>query len=451
MPSQTPSKRRSPKHGASSREAVKASRVDLGAPTPELTPDKTTVGVLEKALTIIGTTERSMKPAVLARYPAVLDSTEVKRRLAEPANKGRDTAQVAHEALKDAIASQRDDIDCLIGTAALADHPDFEGKLVYQRKDILTDYKPVSCSEDQYKDRRPTVLHFIAHYMAYGRGADDERAEKPNVGPLVPKQHQEAISALTCVVNDVLIFAEVCAVYVRTRTIDEALQKLGHDNRLRRHRPALLGPLWRAYRELVVSSTCCFGDLSSPAVQEVHAYLPRSVVEVAKRILVDIDSYVDVRRDERQTIFAAHTEGISTHSLPSYRKRLNYRPPGTFVDVHLDREPGELRIREILEVSRILYTQLRNYTETVDRVWAAEPALDAAAHYYGVDLSLKMPPPLLGSLRDQIRIGIRDDSIRMSGINSSKPSEEGWTVVKTDDKIDAYDARGRFNLLDDTR
>ncbi len=392
-----------------------------------------------------------MLPAVLARYPVVLNSAEVKRRRAEPANKGRDSAQVAHEALKDAIASQRDDIDRLIGTATLADHPDFEGKLIYQRKELLTKYQPVSCSEDQYKDRRHDVLHNIVDYMANGRGADQEQTEKTNVGLLVPKQHQEVILTLTCVVKDVLIFAEVCAVYLRTKTIDAALQKLGYDNRLRRYRPALLGPLWRAYRELVVSSTCCFSDLSSPAVQEVNAYLPRSVAEVAKRILVDIDSYVDVRSDERQKIFAAYTEGIGAHSLASYRKRLDYRPPGTFVDVHLDRELGELRIREILEVLRILYTQLRNYTEAVDRIRTAQPALDAAADYYGVDLSLKMPSPLHGSLRDQIRIRVRDDDIRMNGINSTKPSEEGWTVVITNDKIDAYDERGRFNLLDDTR
>jgi hypothetical protein len=221
--------------------------------------------------------------------------------------------------------------------------------------------------------------------------------DKRNVQPLVPKAHEAAISTLSLLVSDAVRLAELCETYLATRTLDAALQEINNQTRLRRYRSALIEPMWKAYRDLLLSSAYCLGDSGSPAGQQITRYLPADVLVAVQETLIKINSYIGVDETARRVIFDVYTRGIETQDIRTYRKH--------FADVYngwwWDFAEGEAyhwpddfdeSLKAILHACRALQDVLHNYVQDylVSAGTAKERAQAAAANYYGTDLDLKM-------------------------------------------------------------
>jgi hypothetical protein len=113
-------------------------------------------------LEIIGRDEKSIRPAVLKKYAALLSCEEVVRRSKE--DEGRTAAEHANEALLAAVNDIVDEIDHPIAEALLCTTETFEGMSVGQRKDWLHEKHHIL--PHVYRDRRPGLFRWIAEYLA---------------------------------------------------------------------------------------------------------------------------------------------------------------------------------------------------------------------------------------------------------------------------------------------
>jgi hypothetical protein len=243
--------------------------------------------------------------------------------------------------------------------------------------------------------------------------------DKINVRPLVPKAHEAAISTLSLLVSDAIRLAELCETYLATRALDAALEEINDKTRLHRHRPALMEPMWRAYRDLLLSSAYCLADSDSPAGQQVARYVPQDVLVTVEVALAEINSYVGVDETERRLIFRTYTGGIEAQDIRTYRKHIADVYNGwwwDFAEGEAYHWPDDFdkSLKAILDACRALHKYLRNYVQDylVGVGTAKEKALSAAANYYGADLDLKMSShynTTLGELLDFARPGADND------------------------------------------
>jgi hypothetical protein len=139
---------------------------------------------LAVVLAHIGRSEKSIRPSVLEKYPALLACPRVQGRAGPNATTSQ-RAQAANVEIIAAINELVLSADRAIAAAVICSESQYEGLKVYQRKELLE--KSADCiSPDQFKRRRPIVITELA--MALERGPD--RAA-PETGRLVKDPSQD--------------------------------------------------------------------------------------------------------------------------------------------------------------------------------------------------------------------------------------------------------------------
>lgn len=215
-------------------------------------------------------------------------------------------------------------------------------------------------------------------------------AHEHNVRPLVPVAYADAISNLTCLFSDAIRLHEVCLVYLRVQALDNAFHEISKGERLRRHRPALLRPMWEAYRDLLFSSTYCFDtDIESSIREKIAKYLPATVLTNAEQAISQINASIGNDDLVGRVIYLLHTQGAEGHDIRSYRQQLQDTYVGFWSSLSIERDFDE-RVTGIVKACNSLLGQLRDYVEPVDHAATAKKALAAAISYYGIARQTKL-------------------------------------------------------------
>lgn len=198
----------------------------------------------------IGRNEKSMIASALADAPELLRCPQVSCRVKpDDANNAR-RQEMAHEALKAALASLplRDQ---WIGEAILA-APPYEGENVEQRKDRLD--KDHGITGKAFKTRRPYVVGLIVEFLMRD---DSEESDPSGVG-----SDHEALQAIEVVLVDATDLAYACHAYQFVCALDHALDRAKYwPSMFRRgNKTALLAAIYTSHMDLVISAGYCIDD-----------------------------------------------------------------------------------------------------------------------------------------------------------------------------------------------
>lgn len=135
-------------------------------------PDWLKGNELYKQLGEIGR-RKSLEPARLIAYKAILDSPEVQRRVSDSATP-LDRGEAARQAILDAVSDIKDNkTERSIAEAALCTDKRFVGKSVNDRKAMLETTDGIS--RDVYKDKRPSAVGQVVAYLS----ASKPKSESP--------------------------------------------------------------------------------------------------------------------------------------------------------------------------------------------------------------------------------------------------------------------------------
>jgi hypothetical protein len=252
------------------------SRASQGPPTTEHGDSSARSNLaLRQALEEIGRNERSIKPAALRAYSALIACGEVKRRMRFQSH--ADPSEVAHEALIDAIKSLPTERDQLIGQAVLAASADFEGDDVNTRKRTLDERHNIT--ENVYKRYRPKVLDSIIECL-------DRALSEPDVSLEPLTTYYEALDEVSCIMMDVVRLSDAVRAGLFVSKFNTALHK---HNLWQPSTPAdrhlLTDAILNAHVELVCSTVYCFGDRSYSRRTALDKVLnPELIAELSRHL-----------------------------------------------------------------------------------------------------------------------------------------------------------------------